>query len=148
MLTERSRLQRMLMRVQNLMRRMRHLPVKEQVDNLNVLLRGHYAYFGIAGNFRALQKVYRPVEAQDALQQEMEGRHPMDDVPPEQSAISIVATKAVLPVSGAASCRYAVNRLLTSVLREICMLRSVAGRRRETVSGHPVGGCARLPYSD
>jgi RNA-directed DNA polymerase len=62
MRTERSRLQRTLMRLQDLMRRMRHLPVKEQVDNLNVLLRGHYAYFGIAGNFRALQKVYRAVE--------------------------------------------------------------------------------------
>jgi RNA-directed DNA polymerase len=62
MCTERSRLQRALMRLQDLMRRMRHLPVKEQLDNLNVLLRGHYAYFGIAGNFRALQKVYRAVE--------------------------------------------------------------------------------------
>jgi len=38
------------------------LPVQEQVDNLNLLLRGHYAYFGIGGNFRALQKVYRAVE--------------------------------------------------------------------------------------
>jgi RNA-directed DNA polymerase len=62
MRTERSRLQRTLMRLQDLMRRMRHLPVKEQVDNLNLVLRGHYAYFGIAGNFRALQKVYRAVE--------------------------------------------------------------------------------------
>jgi RNA-directed DNA polymerase len=62
MRTERSRLQRTLMRLQDLMRRMRHLPVKEQVDNLNVLLRGHYAYFGIAGNFRALHRVYRTVE--------------------------------------------------------------------------------------
>jgi RNA-directed DNA polymerase len=62
MRTERSRLQRTLMRLQDLMRRMRHLPVKEQVDNLNVLLRGHYAYFGIAGNFRALHKVYRALE--------------------------------------------------------------------------------------
>ena len=62
MRTERSRLRRTLMRLQDLMRRMRHLPVKEQVDNLNVLLRGHYAYFGIAGNFRALQRVYRIVE--------------------------------------------------------------------------------------
>ena len=62
MRTERSRLRRTLMRLQDLMRRMRHLPVREQVDNLNVLLRGHYAYFGIAGNFRALQKVYRAVE--------------------------------------------------------------------------------------
>jgi group II intron reverse transcriptase/maturase len=60
--TERSRLRRTLMRLQDLMRRMRHLPIREQVDNLKVLLRGHYAYFGIAGNFRALQKVYRVVE--------------------------------------------------------------------------------------
>ena len=50
------------MRLHDLMRRMRHLPVKEQVDNLNLVLRGHYAYFGIAGNFRALHKVYRAVE--------------------------------------------------------------------------------------
>lgn len=44
------------------MRRMRHLPVKEQVSNLNRVLRGHYAYYGIAGNFRALQRVHRAVE--------------------------------------------------------------------------------------
>ena len=25
-------------------------------------MRGHYAYYGIAGNFRALQRVYRAVE--------------------------------------------------------------------------------------
>jgi RNA-directed DNA polymerase len=62
MRTERSRLRRILMRLQDLMRRMRHLPVREQVDNLNAGLRGHYAYFGIAGNIRALQKVYRTVE--------------------------------------------------------------------------------------
>jgi RNA-directed DNA polymerase len=62
MRTERSRLQRTLMRLQDLMRRMRHLPVKEQVDNLNLILRGHYAYFGVAGNFRALHRVYRTVE--------------------------------------------------------------------------------------
>ena len=62
MRTEKSRLRRTLVRLQDLMRRMRHLPVKEQVDNLNVLLRGHYAYFGVAGNFDALQKVYRAVE--------------------------------------------------------------------------------------
>src|SRR5438552_9091523 len=62
MRTEKSRLRRSLMSLQDLMRRMRHLPVKEQVDNLNVLLRGHYAYFGIAGNFRALNRVLRAVE--------------------------------------------------------------------------------------
>ena len=60
--TEKSRLQRSLTRMQDLMRRMRHLPVKEQVINLNRVLRGHYAYYGVAGNFRALQRVYRAVE--------------------------------------------------------------------------------------
>ena len=35
---------------------------KRQVINLNRVLRGHYAYYGIAGNFRALKKVYRNVE--------------------------------------------------------------------------------------
>jgi RNA-directed DNA polymerase len=62
MRTEKSRLRRSLMSLQDLMRRMRHLPVWEQVDNLNAVLRGHYAYYGIAGNFRALQRVHRAVE--------------------------------------------------------------------------------------
>jgi RNA-directed DNA polymerase len=60
--TEKSRLRRSIMKLSDLMRRMRHLPVKEQVINLNRVLRGHYAYYGIAGNFRALKKVYRNVE--------------------------------------------------------------------------------------
>jgi len=62
MRTEKSRLQRSLSHLRDLMRRMRHLPVREQVINLNRVLRGHYAYYGIAGNFRALQKVHRFVE--------------------------------------------------------------------------------------
>jgi RNA-directed DNA polymerase len=62
MRTEKSRLRRSLMSLQDLMRRMRQLPVREQVDNLNPVLRGHYAYYGIAGNFRALQRVHRAVE--------------------------------------------------------------------------------------
>jgi len=36
--------------------------VKEQVININRVLRGHYAYYGIAGNFRALQRVHRAAE--------------------------------------------------------------------------------------
>jgi group II intron reverse transcriptase/maturase len=62
MRTEKSRLQRSLAHLRDLMRRMRHLPLKEQVINLNRVLRGHYAYYGIAGNIRALQKVHRFVE--------------------------------------------------------------------------------------
>jgi hypothetical protein len=60
--TEKSRLRRALTNAQALMRRIRHLPVRDQADNLNQALRGHYAYYGIAGNFRAVQRVHRTVE--------------------------------------------------------------------------------------
>src|ERR1700739_4620172 len=62
MRTEKSRLRRSLMSLQDLLRRIRHLAVREQVNTLNAVLRGHYAYYGIAGNFRSLQKVHRAVE--------------------------------------------------------------------------------------
>ena len=60
--TEKSRLQRSLANLSDLMRRIRHLPVGVQAVNLNRVLRGHYGYYGIAGNFRALQKVHRFAE--------------------------------------------------------------------------------------
>src|ERR1700674_391917 len=60
--TVKSRLRRALTNAQDLMRRIRHLPVREQADDLNHVLRGHYAYYGIAGNIRALQRVHRAVE--------------------------------------------------------------------------------------
>lgn len=60
--TEKSRLQRSMANLSDLMRRIRHLPVRVQATNLNRVLRGHYGYYGIAGNFRALQKVHRFVE--------------------------------------------------------------------------------------
>jgi len=60
--TEKSRLRRSMAHLSDLMRRMRHLPVREQAINLNRVLRGHYGYYGIAGNFSALQKVHRFVE--------------------------------------------------------------------------------------
>ncbi|MCU7934546.1 MAG: group II intron reverse transcriptase/maturase [Candidatus Thiodiazotropha sp. (ex Dulcina madagascariensis)] len=60
--TEKSRLQRSMANLSDLMRRIRHLRVRVQAINLNRVLRGHYGYYGIAGNFRALQKVHRFVE--------------------------------------------------------------------------------------
>lgn len=60
--TEKSRLRRSMASLRDLMRRIRHLPVRVQAMNLNRVLRGHYGYYGIAGNFRALQKVHRFVE--------------------------------------------------------------------------------------
>jgi group II intron reverse transcriptase/maturase len=61
MRTEKSRLRRSLLSLQDRMRQIRHFTIQQQVDDLNVVLRGHYAYYGIAGNIRALQKVYRAV---------------------------------------------------------------------------------------
>jgi len=60
--TEKTRLQRSMAKLSELMRRMRHLPIREQVINLNRVLRGHDAYYGIAGNFRAVQILHRFVE--------------------------------------------------------------------------------------
>ena len=62
MRTEKSRVRRSIDRLQYLMRRQRHLPIPEQAANLNSVLRGHFAYYGVAGNFRALQRVHRIVE--------------------------------------------------------------------------------------
>ena len=59
MRTEKSRLRRSLMSLCDQMRQIRHLAIQEQVDALNVTLRGHYAYYGIAGNIRAPQRVHR-----------------------------------------------------------------------------------------
>ena len=62
MRTEKSRFRRSLARLRELMRMQRHLPIPDQAANLNRAIRGHYAYYGIAGNFRAVQRVYRTVE--------------------------------------------------------------------------------------
>jgi group II intron reverse transcriptase/maturase len=62
MRTEKTRLRRALMRLQDQMRQIRHLSLRDQVNHLNQMLRGHYAYYGIGGNFRALQRVHRAVE--------------------------------------------------------------------------------------
>jgi hypothetical protein len=50
------------MRLQDQMRQMRHLSLPDQVNHLNQMLRGHYAYYSIGGNVRALQRVHRAVE--------------------------------------------------------------------------------------
>jgi RNA-directed DNA polymerase len=62
MRTEKTRLRRALMRLQDQMRRIRHLTLQDQVNHLNQVLRGHYAYYGVAGNIQALLRVHRAVE--------------------------------------------------------------------------------------
>jgi hypothetical protein len=62
MRTEKSRLRRNLLSLQELMRQIRHHRISDQVSEINAALRGHYAYYGVGGDIRALFKVYRPVE--------------------------------------------------------------------------------------
>ena len=54
----------------------------------------------------------------------------------------------VSPLLGAASYRRAVKQLLTSVVREICTLRSVGAGARVTAPGHPVAVSNDRPYRD
>ncbi|MFZ0898759.1 MAG: hypothetical protein WB758_08970 [Candidatus Sulfotelmatobacter sp.] len=58
--TEKARLRRAVLHLEHLMRRMLHSPIREQADHLNQVLRGHYAYYGIAWNFQALQRSIGP----------------------------------------------------------------------------------------
>ena len=43
-------------------KRVRHYKISDQAGEINIVLRGHYAYYGVAGNLRSLVKVYRAVE--------------------------------------------------------------------------------------
>jgi RNA-directed DNA polymerase len=61
--TARSRLRRALMQVALWCRVNRHQPIVEQQRSLNLKLRGHYGYYGITGNFRALNRFKRGVQA-------------------------------------------------------------------------------------
>jgi hypothetical protein len=135
--TEKSRLRRALMRLQDQMRRMRHLSIREQTDCLNQMLRGHYAYYGIVGNIRALQRVHRAVErywrkmlSSRSWQGQIWWKQFQQIA--DQGAVSVAATKAVSPLLGATSYRRAVQQLLTSVVQEICTLRSVGAGARVT----------------
>ena len=79
----------------------------------------------------------------DALQSELEGQGLLGGIPTDQDAVSLHATKTVSPLLGDASYRGAVKHLLTSVVREICVLRLVGAGARATALGHPVGDQAR-----
>ena len=141
MRTERSRLRRSRTSLQDLLRRIRHLSVREQVNALNAVLRGHYAYCGIAGNFRSQLKVNRAVEhywQKMLCSRNSAGRITWDTV--HQIKQRQLATKAVPSLSGVTSSRSAVNHLLKSVVREICTLRFMG-----TGGGRPppvTRGCA------
>ena len=60
--TDKSRLQRSLTKIHQMLQIIRHEPLKEQADQINQVLRGHYAYYGVGGNWGSLKRVYRNVE--------------------------------------------------------------------------------------
>jgi RNA-directed DNA polymerase len=60
--TDQTRLRRSLANFHQLLQRSRHEPLTAQVAQLNQALRGHYAYYGVAGNLRSLQRLYANVE--------------------------------------------------------------------------------------
>ena len=56
--TEKTRLKRSVVKLQAEIRRNRHEPLKDQRERINQILRGHYNYYGLAGNLKALFQVY------------------------------------------------------------------------------------------
>jgi hypothetical protein len=59
---EKSRFRRSVQNIQTLMREIRHYSLREQVEKINQVLRGHYAYYGVGGNFKSLFKIQRFAE--------------------------------------------------------------------------------------
>jgi group II intron reverse transcriptase/maturase len=62
--TAKDRFSRALRNVSQWMRRNRHLPVEEQAEALGRKLRGHYNYYGVKGNAKALGRFYYAVRCQ------------------------------------------------------------------------------------
>jgi RNA-directed DNA polymerase len=60
--TAKSRFGRAVKRIAQWCRKFRHRPITEQQRALNRKLQGHYAYYGVTGNARALNRFRRMVE--------------------------------------------------------------------------------------
>jgi RNA-directed DNA polymerase len=60
--TAAKRLRRALGRFDDWCREHRHDPLPAQREMLGKMLNGHYQYYGITGNFRSLQRLYRMVQ--------------------------------------------------------------------------------------
>src|SRR5262249_37339627 len=59
--TARSRFRRALLAISEWCRRHLHRPVAEQHQTLGQKLQGHYAYYGLTGNYRSLRDLYYAV---------------------------------------------------------------------------------------
>lgn len=62
MKTQRTRLQRSIGAISELCRSQRHSPLQSQHVALSQRLLGHYGYFGVNGNARSLEQIYRATE--------------------------------------------------------------------------------------
>jgi group II intron reverse transcriptase/maturase len=62
MKTRKARLQRALVRLNDWCRRQMHQPLKEQHASLSRRIQGHYNYFGVNGNSRALSYLHHKAE--------------------------------------------------------------------------------------
>jgi len=60
--TEKSKFRRSVKNLRELMQDIRHYKVKEQAKAINQVLRGHYGYYGLGGNYRSLMAFYRTAE--------------------------------------------------------------------------------------
>lgn len=60
--TEKTRLKRSIEKIRDVMSNIRHHRLKDQANEINQILRGHYAYYGLGGNFKSLWKMYNCVE--------------------------------------------------------------------------------------
>ena len=63
--------------------------------------------------------------AQNAEPPELARAGLVEAISADQGSVSVAAAKAISPLLGDVSYRHAVKQLLTSAVREICMLRSV-----------------------
>jgi len=61
-ITEKSRLRRSIHKITEKMKEIRHWIIKDQIYKINEMLRGHYNYYGMGGNFGSLQKIYHRTE--------------------------------------------------------------------------------------
>ncbi len=106
---------------------MRHDPIDIQVQVLNQLLQGHYAYYGMAGNMRALIQVYQATESywHRMLSSRSQKSYVTDGVSGPHAALSLKATSVVHLLSGLATLRDSVKPRLKNSVREIRTLGSV-----------------------
>jgi hypothetical protein len=58
MITEKTRLRRGFQNLKLLLRKNRHLALRLQIRKINAFLAGHYNYYGLSGNSRAIRNIY------------------------------------------------------------------------------------------